>query len=87
MFQQNGDYIIQLAVSTDGIGDAVVETPFRTRTSNGTGTVNLEEATLLGSVANLSFDKDSVTLTDGGPIPDESNQGYLRSPSRWKFVG
>lgn len=87
MFHQNGDYIIQLAVSTDGIGDAVVETPFRTRTSNGTGTVNLEEATLLGSVANLSFDKDSVTLTDGGPIPDESNQGYLRSPSRWKFVG
>jgi len=86
-FHKIGDYMIELAVSTDGIGDAVVQTPFRTRTDTGAGTVNLEQSVQNGSSAALSFSLDSVQLQDYTPYPSESNQGYLTTPKRWKNVG
>jgi hypothetical protein len=87
MFHQGGDYTLELSVSTDGIGDAVVETPFRTRSGSGTGTVDLNSAALYGSAATMSFSMDSVKLTEGSNVNSESNQGYLRTPNRWKSAG
>jgi hypothetical protein len=86
-FHKIGDYILELAVSTDGIGDAVVQTPFRTRTDTGVGTVNLGESVASGSAAALSFSIDSVQLQDYTPYSSELNQGYLATPKRWKNVG
>lgn len=87
MFHQVGDYMVELAVSTDGIGDAVVETPFRTRSKDGQGTVNLSETNSEGEAARLAFNMDSVRLTDYNQYPSESNQGYLRTPNRWQSAG
>lgn len=87
MFHQVGDYQVEMSVSTDGIGDAVVETPFRTRTGDGQGTLNLEEADIYGQAANLSFSRDSVVLKDYNQFPSEANQGYLRTPNRWRSAG
>lgn len=87
MFHQVGDYTVELSVSTDGIGDAVVETPFRTRTSSAIGTLNLEEATIYGDAANLDFPRSAVKLMEYNQYQTESNQGYLRTPSRWQSVG
>jgi phage protein D len=83
-FHKIGDYMIDLSVSTDGVGDAVVETPFRTRSVDGAGTVNLNEASISGQISSLSFEFSDVALKDYTPINSESLQGYLTSPKRWK---
>lgn len=87
MFHQVGDYMVELSVSTDGIGDELVETPFRTRSKDGQGTLNLEETNVNGKAAALTFGMDSVRLTDYNQFPSESNQGYLRTPNRWQSAG
>ncbi|CAB4128752.1 hypothetical protein UFOVP111_73 [uncultured Caudovirales phage] len=83
-FHKIGDYMVDLMLSTDGIGDTPVETPFRTRQNNGAGTVNLNEANANGTVATLSFEFSDVKLKDYTPISSESIQGYLNSEQRWK---
>lgn len=86
-FHKIGDYMLELSVSTDGIGDTIVETPFRTRTDTGVGTINLDESIASRAGASLSFSMDSVQLQDYSSYPSESNQGYLTTPKRWKNVG
>jgi len=83
-FHKIGDYMIDMKVATDGVGDAVMETPFRTRTDNGQGTLNLEEGNTNGAAATLTFQLTDVTLAEYSGINSESNQGYLASPQRWK---
>lgn len=87
MFHQIGDYQVEMSVSTDGIGDTVVETPFRTRTETGQGTINLNEALINAGAAALAFTMESVKLTDYTQYATESNQGYLRTPTRWQNAG
>lgn len=87
MFHKVGDYMVDLKIATDGIGDAIVETPFRTRTDLAVGTVNLNEALNNGGVTNLSFDVDSVELTNTNVVQNEAEQGFITAPSRWKRVG
>jgi phage protein D len=87
MFHKVGDYMVDLKVATDGIGDQIVETPFRTRTDLAVGTVNLNEALINGGVTNLSFDLDSVELTNTNVIQNEAEQGYVNAPSKWRRVG
>lgn len=87
IFHKIGDYMANLKISTDGIGDAIVETPFRTRTDLTAGTVNLTEALNNGDTTLLSFQLNSVQLTDTQVLQSEVNQGYVRTPSRWKKVG
>ena len=83
MFHQIGDYMVSLKIATDGIGDAVVETPFRTRTDLAVGTVNLNEALVNGGVTNLSFSLNSVKLTNNNVTQTEVNQGFVTAPSTW----
>ena len=87
MFHQIGDYQVEMAVSTDGVGDAVLQTPFRTRTDTGQGTINLDEASNNGVSSALSFGMNAVSLMDYTQYTTEVNQGYLRTPSRWQSVG
>jgi len=84
MFHKIGDYNLQLKLATDGIGDLVVETPFRTRSGDGAGTVNLDEANSNGISATLMFDMGEVVLKDFSELSSESLQGFLASPKRWK---
>lgn len=85
MFHKIGDYILHMTVATDGIGDAVVETPFRTMTNSGAGQVNLEEAVATGDASTLSFSIDSVRLTtEKESYVTELNQGYTLTPNRWR---
>ena len=83
-FHKIGDYMVELSVSTDGIGDTILETPFRTRSGTGQGTLNLIEGNLNGPAAQLNFELSDVKLADYSQTNSESNQGYLASPKRWK---
>ena len=87
MFHKVGDYTTTMTVATDGVGDAIVETPFRTRNTDGSGTVNLNESLTNGAGATLMFGMDSVKLMAYAEYLSEANQGWLQTPSRWKSVG
>ena len=87
MFHKVGDYTTMVTAATDGIGDTIVETPFRTRNTDGSGTVNLNESLTNGAGASLMFGMDSVKLMDYAEYSSEANQGWLQTPSRWKSVG
>jgi len=71
MFHQVGDYMMQLKLATDGLGESS-ETPFRTRPDTNVGTVNLEEALMNNGVPSLFFDLGSVTLS--------SQQAVVKQP-------
>jgi hypothetical protein len=79
--------MVDMSVATDGIGDTVVQTPFRTRTDTGVGTVNLNENLIHGSIASFAFNMNQVALKEPIEYSSEYNQGYLKTPSRWRSVG
>lgn len=87
MFHKIGDYTVDLKIATDGIGDTVVETPFRTRRDLTAGTVNLEEAVANGQATRLMFEISQVSLTTKDQVTVESSQGFTRTPSRWRKAG
>ena len=94
MFHKIGDYQVQLKIATDGIGDAIVETPFRTRkdlnsiTATGTpsGTINLDEA-LINGTSLFNFEMSSVTTVSKENYSTESNQGFVSAPTIWRKAG
>jgi phage protein D len=86
MFHKIGDYMITMKIATDGVGDAVVETPFRTRDDLAAGTVNLEEAVANGEATRLSFELSEVELITKNQAESEYNQGFTRTPDRWRKV-
>ena len=85
MFHKIGDYQLELKIGTDGLGDTVA-TPFRNRSDLGVGTIDVEDAANNGGIPTLFFELDSVKLegTDGNN--GELNQGWNRTPNRWKAV-
>jgi phage protein D len=87
MFHKIGEYMVNMSVATDGVGDTIVQTPFRTRTDTAVGTVNLNETLIHGSIASFSFDMSKVSLREPIEYSSEYNQGYLKTPSRWRSVG
>ena len=94
MFHKIGDYQLELKVATDGIGDAIVSTPFRTRkdltsvTTTGTtlGTINLDEA-LVNGTGLFNFELSSVARVNNDNASFESNQGFTRTPTVWRKAG
>lgn len=86
MFHQVGDYVMQLKIATDGLGESS-ETPFRTRPDTNVGTVNLEEALMNNGVPSLFFDLGSVTLSSQQPVVKQGAQGFTKTPTKWRAVG
>lgn len=83
MFHKIGDYIIDLKIATDGLGDSL-ETSFRTRDASAVGLVNLDEALKNNGISPLYFDMASVELNSTGMIVKEANQGYKKVIQKWK---
>ena len=86
MFHQIGEYTLELKLATDGLGDTA-ETPFRTRPDTNVGTVNLEEALKNNGVPSLFFDLSSVTLVSKSPMVKQGQQGFTKTPTKWRAVG
>lgn len=86
MFHKIGDYQMELKVATDGVGDTVVETPFRTRPADAPTTVNSNEVEQYGSDALLDFSLESVFLYPSSTqIESEAGQGFKKSGQRWYY--
>lgn len=83
MFHAIGDYIIDLKIATDGLGDSL-ETSFRTRDASSVGLINVEEALKNNGISPLYFDMASVELNSTGMIVKEANQGYKKVIQKWK---
>lgn len=83
MFHKIGDYMIDLKIATDGLGDSL-ETSFRTRDASEVGLVNVEEAVKNNGISPLYFDMASVELNSTGMIVKEANQGYKKVIQKWK---
>lgn len=94
MFHKVGDYQLELKVATDGVGDEIVQTPFRTRkdlnsvtaTGSPVGTINLDEA-LLNGTGLFDFEMSSVTRVTKENATFESNQGFTKTPTVWRRAG
>jgi len=86
MFHQVGDYIMELKIATDGLGDTS-ETPFRTRPDTNIGTVNLDEALKNNGVPSLFFDLGSVVLSSRQAVVKQGAQGFTKTPTKWRAVG
>ena len=83
MFHKIGDYMIDLKIATDGLGDSL-ETSFRTRDASAVGLVNVDEALKNKGISPLYFDMASVELNSTGMIVKEANQGYNKVIQKWK---
>lgn len=83
MFHKIGDYMIDLKIATDGLGDSL-ETSFRTRDASAVGLVNVDEALKNNGISPLYFDMTSVELNSTGMIVKEANQGYKKVIQKWK---
>lgn len=73
-----GDYTMSLSLVTDGI-DATASSPFRSATPAVVGTVNIQAA-LAAAPATGNTEPVLTSLNPGYGVTD---QGYLRTPSRW----
>lgn len=86
MFHQVGDYMLDLKLATDGLGESS-ETPFRTRPDTNIGTVNLDEALKNNGVPSLFFDLSSVVLSSQQAVVKQGAQGFTKTPTKWRAVG
>jgi hypothetical protein len=85
MFHKIGDYQLELKIATDGMGDTAT-TPFRNRTDVNVGTIDLGETLATNGIPALFFTFDSVQLIPEVKIVKESNQGFNRTPNKWRRV-
>jgi hypothetical protein len=85
MFHKIGDYIIDLKIATDGLGDSL-ETSFRTRDASNVGVINLDDAVKNNGISPLYFSKDSVELSSTDMIVKEAKQGYKKVIQQWKAI-
>ena len=82
-FHISGEYRVTLRLLTDGLG-ANKSSPFRQATANVAGTVNLTQA-LVNRTPQLSASPAKASkLTLKAPIIKQGNQGYVRTPTKWK---
>jgi phage protein D len=82
MFHRIGDYMAEMTILTDGTGTNK-GTSFRTSTPSLNGQVNV--ASIVNRQdKNSSFRPSKVRLEMKTPILKEGNQGYERTPLRWK---
>lgn len=85
MFHKIGDYQVILKLATDGVGDTV-DTPFRSRTTEGVGTVNLDDVITNAGIPSLFFELNSVELDGTNDIQSEDGQGFKKTPTRWRLA-
>lgn len=82
-FHISGEYRVRLRLLTDGIG-ANKSSPFRQAEASVAGTVNITQA-LINRTPKLSTSPTtSSKLALKGPIIKQGNQGFVRTPTRWK---
>lgn len=85
MFHKIGDYVIELKIATDGLGDTV-ETAFRTRDASNVGTIS-SDALQNGRISTLYFNMDTVKLSSTDMIIKEGSQGFVKLQQHWKAIG
>lgn len=81
MFHKIGDYQIEATIATDGLGDNKA-TSFRRTPTSIVGTVDLNSAILNKKHAKAA--RQGTKLQVKSPIIVQGNQGYNRTPTRWK---
>jgi phage protein D len=82
-FHISGEYRVKLRLLTDGIGVSKAS-PFRQAIASVAGTVNLTQA-LINKTPKLSTSPNtSSKLTVKSPIIKQGNQGFVRTPTRWR---
>lgn len=77
-----GDYTMVLSLATDGV-DSAAPSPFRTATPSVVGTVNIPAAVALSTTSGSQYRSTTPILSTLTPGTGVTNQGYLRTPSRW----
>lgn len=85
MFHKVGDYIMELSVATDGLGETA-QSLFRTRGTNLSGTVNLVDAVASNATEVIQLDSGKAALVITSPFAKENEQGFKRNPALWKAV-
>lgn len=85
MFHKIGDYVIELKIATDGLGETV-ETSFRTRDPSNVGVIG-SDVLQNGGISSLYFNMDTVKLSSTDMIIKEGSQGFVKLPQQWKAVG
>jgi hypothetical protein len=83
MFHKIGDYVIELKIATDGLGDSVA-TSLRNTTPNALGVRAVNDN--LGYNTTY-FSMEGVKLTSSAMIIKEGSQGYIKLPQEWKSIG
>ena len=82
-FHANGEYKASLDLLTDGSGPSLV-TLYRSASPNRQGLVNLKKA-IADNTPNIGASGAGKTaLRTNSKIIKESNQGFSRTPTRWK---
>jgi phage protein D len=78
-----GEYQIEMTVATDGNGP---NKPNQTRvtSSSSIGIINEEAAIKNGGMDEGSSENDGYSLEVVVPVTTETNQGFNRTPTRWK---
>ena len=85
-FHISGEYRVKLLLLTDGSGPSLT-TLYRTASPSLTGTVNLKKAILNNTPQIGSSAAGSTKLKNSTKIIKQNNQGFLRTPTRWKATG
>lgn len=82
-FHISGEYRVKLRLLTDGIG-ANKRSPYRQATANIAGTVNLNQALINKTPQLATSPRQSSKLALKSPIVKQGNQGYIRTPAKWR---
>ncbi len=82
-FHISGEYRVKLRLLTDGIGTNK-RSVYRQATANIAGTVNLTEALINKTPQLATSPAKSSKLATKAPIIKQGNQGYVRTPTKWK---
>jgi len=81
MFHKIGEYQIEAKIATDGIGQNK-QTPMRKDPNSFVGTVDLNAALLSKKHARAM--RQGTRLEVKSPIIKQGNQGFNKTPARWK---
>lgn len=81
MFHRVGDYQVEMALATDGLGPDA-PSPFRMSEESGAGIINVD--TILLAASTTTAVEIHTVLTTPGVLWNEQNQGFASNPSVWK---
>ena len=79
-FNRSGTYEYDMTIVTDGSGDTAIS-PFRASRPDITGIINVNH---ILNVDSLVLNTKTTTLHNSLPIISHHNQGFNRTPTRWK---